>query len=233
MTRTPKKQKAGATAAPATKSPAVDSAARSAPETADAPRSAKSPESGAQPVRPAQPAGATQPIRAPKPEDQPLVVNAQYIKDLSFEAPAAPEVFQRMQTTRPDITINIDVQAIPLKDTAYEVVLNMRAECKVEQKVAFIMELVYAGNFNVRVPREHLQAVLLVECPRLLFPFARSILADISREGGFPPVLLGPVDFVAMYQKQIEIAGKAGGGAPPAGGGGTPEAGGGGSSPAS
>ena len=263
MTRTPKKRKttagAKAKAAPAAKpaaaksraakspaadSGAVDSAVRSAPETADAPRSAKPPESGAQPVRPAQPAGATQPvgatqpIRAAKPADQPLVVNAQYIKDLSFEAPAAPEIFQRMQTTRPDITINIDVQAVPLKDTAYEVVLNMRAECKVEQKVAFIMELVYAGNFDIRVPREHLQAVLLVECPRLLFPFARSILAEISREGGFPPVLLGPVDFVAMYQKQVEMAGKAGGGAPQAGGdapqagGGTPEAGGGGPSPA-
>ena len=246
MTRTPKKQKtktgAKAKAAPAAKSPAakspaaespaVDSAARSAPETADAPRSARPSDSGTQPVPPAQPAGATQPIRVPKPVDQPLIVNAQYIKDLSFEAPAAPEIFQRMQTTRPDITINIDVQAVPLKDTTYEVILNMRAECKVEQKVAFIMELVYAGNFNIRVPREHLQAVLLVECPRLLFPFARSILAEISREGGFPPVLLGPVDFVAMYQKQIEMAGKAGGGAPPAEGG-TPETGGGGPSPAS
>ena len=237
MTRKPKIQKtnsgakAKAKAAPTAKAAAVESAARSVPETADAPRSARPPESGAQPVRPAQPAGATQSIRAPNPADQPLVVNAQYIKDLSFEAPAAPEVFQRMQTTRPDITINIDVQAVPLADTAYEVVLNMRAECKVEQKVAFIMELVYAGNFNIRVPREHLQAVLLVECPRLLFPFARSILAEISREGGFPPVLLGPVDFVAMYQKQMETAGKAGGGAPQAGGG-TPEAGGGGPSPA-
>ena len=240
MTRTPKKQKtkARAKAAPAAKSAADATAARSAPETAEAPRSATPSESGAQPVRPAQPAGATQPIRAPKPVDQPLVINAQYIKDLSFEAPAAPEVFQRMQTTRPDITINIDVQAVPLADTAYEVVLNMKAECKVEQKVAFIMELVYAGNFNIRVPREHLQAVLLIECPRLLFPFARSILAEISREGGFPPVLLGPVDFVAMYQKQMEAAGTAGGGAPQAGGGapqaggGTPEAGGGGPSPA-
>ena len=251
MTRTPKKQKtkAGtkANAAPAVKpaaaksraakgpavdSGAVDSAVRSAPETADAPRSAKPPESGAQPVRPAQPAGAIQPIRAAKPADQPLVVNAQYIKDLSFEAPAAPEIFQRMQTTKPDITINIDVQAVPLKDTTYEVVLNMRAECRVEQKVAFIMELVYAGNFNIRVPREQLQAVLLVECPRLLFPFARSILAEISREGGFPPVLLGPVDFVTMYHKQLEMAGKAGGGAPQAGAV-TPGAGGGGPSPAS
>ena len=225
MTRTPKKQKTKAGAkATAAKSRAADSpagapAARSAPETA------------AQPVRPAPPAGATQPVRAPNAESPPLVVTAQYIKDLSFEAPAAPEIFQRMQTTRPDITINIDVQAIPLKDTAYEVILNMRAECKVEQKVAFIMELVYAGNFNIRVPREHLQAVLLVECPRLLFPFARSILAEISREGGFPPVLLGPVDFVAMYQKQMEVAAKAGGGTPGAKGG-TPGAGGGGPSPA-
>lgn len=227
MTRTPKKQKtkAGAkTKAAAAKSrtadsPAVATAARSAPETA------------AQPVRPAPPAGATQPVRAPNAESPPLVVTAQYIKDLSFEAPAAPEVIQRMQTTRPDITINIDVQAVPLKDTAYEVVLNMRAECKVEQKVAFIMELVYAGSFNIRVPREHLQAVLLVECPRLLFPFARGILANLSREGGFPPVLLGPVDFVAMYQKQMEVAAKAGGGTPGAKGG-TPGAGGGGPSPA-
>ena len=195
MTRTPKKQKTKAGAKPkaapaaksataksrAAKSPAVETAAPSAPETADAPRPASPPESGAQP------------IRAPNPADQPLVVNAQYIKDLSFEAPAAPEVFQRMQTTRPDITINIDVQAAALADTAYEVVLNMRAECKVDKKVAFIMELVYAGNFNIRVPREHLQAVLLVECPRLLFPFARSILADISREGGFAS-RLSPAD---------------------------------------
>jgi len=214
MTRKPTKQKTkdGAEAAPAadsavTDSPAAESAAQNAPGTAD------------------------QPVRAPQVQDQPLVVNAQYIKDLSFEAPGAPEVFQSMQHARPDITINIDVQAVPLKDTAYEVVLNMRAECKVEQKVAFIMELVYAGNFDIRVPREHLQAVLLVECPRLLFPFARSLLAEISREGGFPPVLLGPVDFVAMYQKQMERAGMADGGAPQAGGG-TPEADGGGPSPA-
>lgn len=210
MTRKPTKQKTkdGAKAA------AAKSAAPSAPGPADAPRSASPPESGAQPDRPAQPAGDTQPIRAPSPADQPLVVNAQYIKDLSFEAPAAPEVFHRMQTTRPDITINIDVQAANLADTAYEVVLNMRAECKVDEKVAFIMELIYAGNFNIRVPREHLQAVLLVECPRLLFPFARNILAAISREGGFPPILLGPVDFVAMYQKQMENAGNAGDGGP-------------------
>ncbi len=217
MTRKPKKQKTkdGVEAAPAAESPAKD-----APETTKPSRPTTPPDAGAQPA------------------DQPLVINAQYIKDLSFEAPAAPEIFRRMQHTRPDITINIDVQAVPLKDTAYEVLLNMKAECKVENTVGFILELVYAGNFDIRVPREHLQAVLLVECPRLLFPFARSLLAEISREGGFPPVLLGPVDFVAMYQKQLESAGKAAGGLPQAGGGapqaggGTPEAGGDGSSPA-
>ncbi len=221
MTRKPTKQKTkdGAEATPAADSPATESAAQNAPETADQPRSATPPESAAQPVR------------APQQQDQPLVVNAQYIKDLSFEAPGAPEVFQRMRHTRPDITINIDVQAVPLNDTAFEVVLNMKAECKVDQKMAFILELVYAGNFDIRVPREHLQAVLLVECPRLLFPFARSILAELSREGGFPPVLLGPVDFVALYQKQLERAGKAGGGAPQAGDG-APGTDGGGPSPA-
>ena len=110
MTRKPNKQKTkdGAKATPATDSPAAESAAQNAPETADQPRSATPPGSGAQPVR------------APQQEDQPLVVTAQYIKDLSFEAPGAPEVFQRMQHTRPDITINIDVQAVPLTDTAFE-----------------------------------------------------------------------------------------------------------------
>jgi len=164
------------------------------------------------------PEAGAEPAPSPRPEDQPLLVNAQYIKDLSFEAPSAPAIFQQLQRAKPDIAINIDVQVTALQDPAYEVVLNMKAECRVEQQVAFILELAYAGHFIVRVPREHLQAVLLVECPRLLFPFARNVLADVSRDGGFPPILLGPVDFVAMYQRQVQEEGKADGGAPPPGG---------------
>ncbi len=74
----------------------------------------------------------------------------------------------------------------------------------VGKKVGFIMELVYGGLFNTNVPPEHLQAVLLIECPRLLFPFARNILADTTRDGGFPPLMLDPVDFVTMFRNQME-----------------------------
>ena len=106
----------------------------------------------------------------------PITINAQYIKDLSFEAPASPGVFGT-------IAVNIDVNASPLAESAYEVVLDITANCNVDEQSAFILELSYAGLFSLHVPEEHLQAILLIECPRLLFPFARNILADVSRDG--------------------------------------------------
>ena len=97
------------------------------------------------------------------------------------------------------------VNAVPIADSnAFEVVLDITANCTVEETAAFILELSYAGLFSLNVPEEHLQAILLIECPRLLFPFARNILADVSRDGGFPPLMLGPVDFVSMYQSQLQ-----------------------------
>jgi len=141
--------------------------------------------------------------------EQPIVVNAQYIKDLSFEAPAAPGVFAKMQDESPDISVNINVGANPIQDKTFEVVLEIRAECKIKGDVAFILELEYAGVFTVNVPDEHMQPVLLIECPRLLFPFARYILADVSRDGGFPPLMLGPLDFAGMYQARLLEAEKA------------------------
>lgn len=137
----------------------------------------------------------------------PLTVNAQYIKDLSFESPNAPGIFAEMQENPPDINLQINVNAKPVQDSVYEVVLEMQADCKVGEKVGFILELEYAGIFTLNVPEEHLQAVMLVECPRLLFPFARNVLGETTRDGGFPPVMLGPVDFAGMYQagqKQAE-----------------------------
>ena len=138
---------------------------------------------------------------APKP---PLVINAQYVKDLSFEAPGAPGVFAQMQQNAPDISINIDVRATPLRDTSFEVVTHVKASCKVDDTVAFLLELSYGGVFTLNVAREHVQPVLLVECPRLLFPFVRNIVSDATRDGGFPPLMLGPVDFAAMYQQQVQ-----------------------------
>lgn len=137
----------------------------------------------------------------------PIQINAQYIKDMSFEAPSTPGIFAKLQQEAPDVTINVDVNAQPVRDQFFEVQLHIRATCKVGEETAFISELVYGGLFSINVPQEHLQAILLIECPRLLFPFARNIVADASRDGGFPPLMLAPVDFVAMFQEQVNAKG--------------------------
>jgi preprotein translocase subunit SecB len=142
--------------------------------------------------------GATRPSE----EEAPLVINAQYIKDLSFEVPRAPAVLNEIQNSGPDISIGVNVGAEPLADNRFEVVLQVNAECKVGGQTGFVLELVYGGLFTLRIPQEHLQPVLLIECPRLLFPFARNIIADVTRDGGFPPLMLAPIDFIAMYQNQ-------------------------------
>lgn len=134
----------------------------------------------------------------------PLTINSQYIKDLSFEVPNAPGVFGDLQTASPDINIDISVNARQLVENVFEVVLGINASCKVGEHVGFIMELTYGGAFTLNLPDEHRNAVLLIECPRLLFPFARNIVADVSRDGGFPPIMLGMVDFVAMYQNRVQ-----------------------------
>ncbi|MBK8909348.1 MAG: protein-export chaperone SecB [Rhodospirillales bacterium] len=134
----------------------------------------------------------------------PLIINNQYIKDLSFEAPAVPKIFEQIQSATPDIGVNVNVQARPLDDTRFEVSLQTRAECKAGGAMAFLVELTYCGVFTVNVAAEHLRPILLIECPRLLFPFARHIIANATRDGGFPPLLLGPIDFVSMYQRQMQ-----------------------------
>lgn len=136
--------------------------------------------------------------------EQPILVNAQYIKDLSFEVPGAPGIYGLMQDEAPEISINVNVNVNPLQEKLFEVILETMVECKIKKQVAFILELEYAGVFTLNIPEEHLQPVLLIECPRLLFPFARNILADVSRDGGFPSLMLGPLDFAAMYQTKMQ-----------------------------
>ncbi|WP_426955736.1 protein-export chaperone SecB [Muricoccus radiodurans] len=142
-----------------------------------------------------------QPGPGAAPQQGPLVVNAQYVKDLSFEVPGAPEVFTQLRE-QPRVDIALDVQARPLQDggNTFEVALQIRCDAKSGETTAFIAELVYCGIFTVNVAQDVLEPVLLVECPRLLFPFARNILADVTRDGGFMPVLLTPIDFVALWQ---------------------------------
>ncbi len=134
----------------------------------------------------------------------PIHVNAQYIKDLSFEVPGAPTIFAEMQGGQPDISVQVNLNAQPLAEKLYEVVLHLNIEAKVNDKPAFIAELAYGGVFTLNVPDEHVQPMLLIEAPRLLFPFARNIIADATRDGGFPPMLLQPIDFVALFRRRLE-----------------------------
>lgn len=140
----------------------------------------------------------------PAAEGVSLAVNLQYIKDLSFENPRAPQVFSG-QGGQPQVQVGVDVGARQIGDKTYEVTLTVNAEAKVANERAFVVELVYAGLFTVTgLAQEQLAPVLLIECPRLLFPFAREIVAGATRDGGFPPLLINPIDFVTLYRRQAQ-----------------------------
>ena len=131
-----------------------------------------------------------------------LILNAQYIKDLSFENPRAPQSLTQ-QTAAPQVDINVDVKATSLGGENYEVVLTINASAKVEAGPLFVLELVYAAVATVRnVPQPVLASVILVEVPRLMFPFARNIVADATRDGGFPPLMINPIDFMELLRRE-------------------------------
>ncbi|HVZ54478.1 MAG TPA: protein-export chaperone SecB [Pseudolabrys sp.] len=132
-----------------------------------------------------------------------LSVLGQYIKDFSFENPNAPQSLSPSEE-QPQIGIQINVNAQPLSDTDIEVSLKLEGKAESAIGLLFGFELEFAGIFRIRnVPQESLNAVVLIECPRLLFPFAREIIATTVRNGGFPPLLLDPVDFVALYRQKM------------------------------
>ncbi len=132
-----------------------------------------------------------------------LNILAQYTKDLSFENPGAPRSLQARDNA-PNINIGVNVNANPLSDTDFDVVLSLNAEAKDGDKVVFAAELVYGGVFRITgFPQEHMLPVLFIECPRLLFPFARQIIADVTRNGGFPPLMIDPIDFAQMFSQRM------------------------------
>jgi preprotein translocase subunit SecB len=141
---------------------------------------------------------------APEPGQQPsLRILGQYLKDFSFENPNAPQSLAPQQN-QPDINIAVNVNARNIGPNDFEVELHLDAKASGEGKVIFAAELLYAGIFKLEnYPPNILQAAVLIECPRFLFPFARQVLADATRNGGFPPLMLDPIDFVAMYQRRV------------------------------
>src|SRR3990167_6564153 len=134
----------------------------------------------------------------------PLVVNSQYVKDLSFENPS-PLTNISGNEERPSISVHIEAQAHNISDRTFEVTLRTQVDAKRKDKQVFLLDLEYAGVFTIgsEVPEEYLRPILMIECPRILFPFARNIIATTTQEAGYPSLLLTPVDFAELYQQQV------------------------------
>jgi preprotein translocase subunit SecB len=133
-----------------------------------------------------------------------LVINAQYIKDFSFENPRAPHSLMQQQQ-QPEVSLGVDVNAKGLAQDVYEVALVARAEAKLGEEAVFVVEHTYGAVVTVQnVPQDQLGYALLVETPRLMFPFARAIIAGATREGGFPPLMLHPIDFAELWRRRQE-----------------------------
>jgi preprotein translocase subunit SecB len=144
---------------------------------------------------------------------QQLIVNAQYIKDLSFENPRAPQSLVQ-QTSPPAVDINVDVKAHNLGPEVFEVILTINATARTQDEPVFLVELAYGTVVTVKnTPAEMLPALILVETPRIVFPFARAIIANATRDGGFPPLMINPIDFADLLRRQqidAQIGGAAG-----------------------
>lgn len=163
------------------------------------------------------PTGATPGPQQATPQIQIL---AQYIKDLSFENPNAPGIFLNRGQTQPQMKVNVDVKTNQAGENRYEVVLTLKAEATQGEQTAFLAELSYAGvvQIGADVPKAQVGLILLVQVPTMIFPAARNVIADATRDGGFPPLLVQPVDFVGMFRRQMEaLRQQQGGGAAPAG----------------
>jgi preprotein translocase subunit SecB len=172
-------------------------------------------EAGQTPNNPAGTAGQTQ--APPR-----LSIQSQYIKDLSFENPN-PLRQVANPSARPEIQIKVDVRPRQLSEDRFEVELDINAEAKVEmapagnadspveteaqKETVFVAELTYGGVFLIaNVPQDAMQPLLHIECPRLIFPFARRIIADTTRDGGFPPLMVDPIDFAGLYRRRLQAA---------------------------
>ena len=145
----------------------------------------------------------TTPAGAP-PTQPSLVLTTQYVKDLSFENPNAPETLSAAGLA-PQVRVNVDVRSRQLAENQFEVTLHIKGEATIQDKQAFIVELAYAGVATLsNVQKEHVAGFLLIEAPRQLFPFARAVIAEAVRNGGYPPLMIQPIDFTDLFRRQLE-----------------------------
>lgn len=132
-----------------------------------------------------------------------VIMNAQYIKDLSFESPKSPVSLANIKTA-PRIDLSVDINVQKLTDAEHEIVLHIKAKASNEEESVFMVELQYAGLFSLTdIPDEaQKEHILLIYCPSLIFPFARRVIADTTRDGGFQPLMINPIDFASLYMQQ-------------------------------
>lgn len=141
-------------------------------------------------------------------------VTGQYVKDLSFENPSAPHTLVA-STDKPKIEVGIDLNAKKMREDLYEVSLRINTKAVLNDKNMFLVDLDYAGLFTlINIPADKIEHILMVDCPFIIFPYARRIISDVTRDGGFPPLMLEPIDFFTMYKRRSENA-TAGTEAPP------------------
>lgn len=144
---------------------------------------------------------------APQAPTVPLVIHSQYVRDMSFENPGAPDSIRPgLPSPAIEIAINMDARKLEGAKTEgpYEVVMHLNATARREQKTAFIAEIQYAATVSLPgLPEEHHHPMLLIEVPKTLFPFLRHTLGFLTQQGGFPPLLIGPVDFYALYMERF------------------------------
>ncbi|THD57863.1 protein-export chaperone SecB [Phenylobacterium sp.] len=144
-------------------------------------------------------AGAGAPSEALGAEQPGIRILAQFIRDLSFENPRAPESL-RGGAAQPQIELGVEMNARSREDGFFEVDIKLSASARRDDGPVFVVELLYGGVFQIAgVPAEDMEPVLLIECPRYLFPFARKIIADVTADGGYPPFMLDPIDFAGVY----------------------------------
>ena len=148
----------------------------------------------------------------------PIVVLAQYLKDLSFESPNAPQILSQALDVRQG-RVGVDLRITPMGAPNFEVVLKLRVEANHEGKAAYLVDMEYAAMVQIgEVPEDKIEPLLMIEAPRLIFPYLRALVTQMTREGGFPPLLVNPIDFHALYRdhKKKAAAVQAGGEAAPA-----------------
>ena len=129
-----------------------------------------------------------------------ILIQSQYIKDLSMEIPHAPQIFAKLRGKNPNVNVSLDINTEKLEDHVFNLMMNITINGDVEKEKAFILELTYAAVVTVNVPAEHEEPVLMVEIPHMIYPYAREIVSTTMGQAGLPPMLLNPIDFMGMYQ---------------------------------